>query len=423
MQTSPTLRRYPEALQQFRWSALWELFDGDRGRLNIAHECVDRHPGEATALRLATADGGHREVSFAALRAWSSRFAHFLAAEGIGARRAGGHHARAVPGLLRRALRHAQARGHRRPSLHPLRPRGPRPAPRTTAAPRLLLVARDPERWQPLFPDVRVIAVDEDFEARLAREAGRLRAGDGRRRPGGLPVHVGHDARAARGRAPHASLGGDAHGGRPLRRGPRARRPLLLPVVARVGPRALARDDRPARPRHRGGRLRRKVRRRAPARRAGRPSRSRNLAAAPTVFRLLRRRRGRPAAIAWPCARSRSPASPWTGARGTSSSAPSGSRRAACTAAPRSGVIIANYPGFAGYEVRRGALGKAAPGWEVAVVDADGPAAAPGTDRGDRRAAEGRLVPREGPRAHGRRTATSTSTAAPTTSSSRRAGP
>jgi acetyl-CoA synthetase len=35
------------------------------------------------------------------------------------------------------------------------------------------------------------------------------------------------------------------------------------------------------------------------------------------------------------------------------------------------GVIIANYPGFAGYEVRRGALGKAAPGWEVAVVDAN----------------------------------------------------
>ena len=35
------------------------------------------------------------------------------------------------------------------------------------------------------------------------------------------------------------------------------------------------------------------------------------------------------------------------------------------------GVIIANYPGFAGYEVRHGALGKAAPGWEVAVVGAD----------------------------------------------------
>jgi acetyl-CoA synthetase len=37
------------------------------------------------------------------------------------------------------------------------------------------------------------------------------------------------------------------------------------------------------------------------------------------------------------------------------------------------GVIIVNYPGFEGFEVRRGALGKAAPGWEVAVVGDDGP--------------------------------------------------
>jgi acetyl-CoA synthetase len=42
------------------------------------------------------------------------------------------------------------------------------------------------------------------------------------------------------------------------------------------------------------------------------------------------------------------------------------------------GVIIANYPGFAGYEVRRGALGRAAPGWEVGVVDAGGRPLPPG---------------------------------------------
>jgi acetyl-CoA synthetase len=33
------------------------------------------------------------------------------------------------------------------------------------------------------------------------------------------------------------------------------------------------------------------------------------------------------------------------------------------------GVIVVNYPGFEGYRVRRGALGKPAPGWEVNVVD------------------------------------------------------
>jgi len=40
------------------------------------------------------------------------------------------------------------------------------------------------------------------------------------------------------------------------------------------------------------------------------------------------------------------------------------------------GVIIASYPGFKGFEVRRGALGKAAPGWEVAVIDDTGPVSA-----------------------------------------------
>jgi len=43
------------------------------------------------------------------------------------------------------------------------------------------------------------------------------------------------------------------------------------------------------------------------------------------------------------------------------------------------GVIIVNYPGFSGYEVRPGALGKAAPGWEVAILGAEGTPVPPGT--------------------------------------------
>jgi len=36
------------------------------------------------------------------------------------------------------------------------------------------------------------------------------------------------------------------------------------------------------------------------------------------------------------------------------------------------GVVIVNYPGFAGYEARPDALGKPAPGWEVTIVGPDG---------------------------------------------------
>src|SRR5262249_59516013 len=42
------------------------------------------------------------------------------------------------------------------------------------------------------------------------------------------------------------------------------------------------------------------------------------------------------------------------------------------------GVIIANYPGFADYEGRPGALGKTVPGWEVAIVDGEGRPLPPG---------------------------------------------
>src|SRR5262249_17117869 len=77
------IRRYPDVLQAFRWEALWELFDGDRDRLNLAHECVDRHPGLGTALRIKFDDGRSEKHSFQDLTAWSSRFAHLIARRGV----------------------------------------------------------------------------------------------------------------------------------------------------------------------------------------------------------------------------------------------------------------------------------------------------------------------------------------------------
>jgi acetyl-CoA synthetase len=95
-----------------------------------------------------------------------------------------------------------------------------------------------------------------------------------------------------------------------------------------------------------------------------------NLAAAPTVFRLL--------------ARSEAGRQPRRGVRKISFTGEPMDERtwdfiertfgvAPCSmyGSTEVGVIIANYPGFAGHAVRRGALGKAVPGWEVAVVDAE----------------------------------------------------
>jgi acetyl-CoA synthetase len=78
---------YADAQRLCSPARLWELFDGDRERLNIAHECIDRHPGNRAAVRIVHGPehGGHDEtLTFGALAAASSRFAHFLAARGVG---------------------------------------------------------------------------------------------------------------------------------------------------------------------------------------------------------------------------------------------------------------------------------------------------------------------------------------------------
>jgi acetyl-CoA synthetase len=75
---------YADAHRHFSTAALWELFDGDRRALNIAHECVDRHvPSGRIAVRVAHAGGRDETVSFAELSAWSARFAHGLAERGV----------------------------------------------------------------------------------------------------------------------------------------------------------------------------------------------------------------------------------------------------------------------------------------------------------------------------------------------------
>ncbi|MEM9684399.1 MAG: AMP-binding protein, partial [Pseudomonadota bacterium] len=65
---------------------LWELFDGDRDRLNLAHECVDRHATDPSrvAVRIAQDDGRDEMITFRELADLSSRVAHYLRDRGIG---------------------------------------------------------------------------------------------------------------------------------------------------------------------------------------------------------------------------------------------------------------------------------------------------------------------------------------------------
>ena len=56
---------YADAQTFFSSEKLWELFDGDRQRLNIAHECVDRHvASKQTAVIVVRADGADEVISY-----------------------------------------------------------------------------------------------------------------------------------------------------------------------------------------------------------------------------------------------------------------------------------------------------------------------------------------------------------------------
>ncbi|MBT4490630.1 MAG: AMP-binding protein [Rhodospirillaceae bacterium] len=63
---------------------LWELFDGSRDSINIAHECIDRHPRDRVAVRIALAAGGSESITFGELSDWAGRYANYLRAQGIG---------------------------------------------------------------------------------------------------------------------------------------------------------------------------------------------------------------------------------------------------------------------------------------------------------------------------------------------------
>jgi len=77
--------RFDDAQREYSTEKLWELFDGDRDRFNIAHECIDRHAAQADrpAVRIVNSDGSHEILGFKALAEESSQLANWLVSRGI----------------------------------------------------------------------------------------------------------------------------------------------------------------------------------------------------------------------------------------------------------------------------------------------------------------------------------------------------
>jgi acetyl-CoA synthetase len=366
---------YPAAVRAFEWRALWELVDGTPERLNLAHECIDRHPPEAVALRIQKADGGRETHTFGALAAWSSRFAHWLEAQGV----ARGERVAIMlePSLaFYGALFGAVRRGAIAVPLFTLFGPDALALRIGDCSPTVLLVDRDAQRWQAEFPGVRVVTADESFEAALAGQ------------PAEYPPATTADDLAVF----QYTSGTTRALPEAVRHTHRSVVTLMIAALYGIGLHPGDRYFCPSSPAWGHGLWHGTV---APlalgiavGSYAGRFDAERifealsafgitNMAAAPTVYRMLRasglaaRYPFRPAKLSF-TGEPMDPAT-WRFIEETFGITPR-----SMYGSTEVGVIIVSYPGFTGYEVRPGALGKAAPGWEVGVVDAEGQPLPPG---------------------------------------------
>ena len=370
------VRDYATAVRTFQWKALWELVDGTPERLNLAHECVDRHPREATALRIQRADGSRETHTFGNLAAWSSRFAHWLERQGV----ARGDRVAimlepslpfygSVFGVLRRGAVAVPLFALFGPEGLALRI--------GDSTPRVLVVAREADRWQEQFPDLRVVTADDAFDSSLA----------------GLPAEYPPDTAADDLAVLQYTSGTTRALPEAVKHTHRSAVTLMVGGLYGVGLRPGDRYFCPSSPAWGHGLWHGTI---APlalgvavGSYAGRFDAEQifealtefgitNVAAAPTVYRMLRasglaaRYRFRPEKLSF--TGEPMDADTWGFIEDTFGVTPR-----SMYGSTEVGVIIVNYPGFQGYDVRPGALGKAAPGWEVGIVDAEGQPVPPGT--------------------------------------------
>ncbi len=75
---------YEEALNNFKWNEKWDVFDGNRENFNVTFECIDRHVGKDTALRIKFSDGSSEVYSFSEISNYTSQFANAIEELGVG---------------------------------------------------------------------------------------------------------------------------------------------------------------------------------------------------------------------------------------------------------------------------------------------------------------------------------------------------
>ncbi len=77
------LNSYDTIQEEFSSELLWDLFDGDKKHMNLAHECLDRHSGKGRAVSVKHDDGSIEHLDYDELIESTSQFAHKLERLGV----------------------------------------------------------------------------------------------------------------------------------------------------------------------------------------------------------------------------------------------------------------------------------------------------------------------------------------------------
>lgn len=359
----------------FSRERLWDLFDGNRDAMNLAHECLDRHRERGRAISVMHATGELEHLDYAELADASSQFANWLEQRGIAAGERiavilepGRAFYTCLFGAIKRGAIAVPMFTLFGPEGLALRIRDCKPA--------LVITEREVATLENQFPDLEIVASDPAFNASLARCSSHYRPAtraddlcvfqytSGTTRE--LPEAVRHTQRSV------VTLMIAALYGSGLRPGDRFFCPsspawghglwhgTIAPLALGLHVGAYAGKFDPLRLFDALEQLG-----------------TNNLAAAATVYRLLKNSgaRDRYRIALEKCTFTGEPLDAhtfdWiTDAFGIAPGSMYGTTEV--------GVIMVDYPGYSGHTVRRGALGKPAPGNEVAVLDAGGMPAAAG---------------------------------------------
>ncbi len=363
------INSYPEILRSFSWEKLWALFEGDREVLNLAHECIDRHRHKGTAISVKFATGHSEHYSFDTISRSSSQFAHWLDQRGIG--RGDRVAIMLDPGFeFYTCMFGAIKRGAIAVPLFTLFGPDALALRMADCSPKLLLSTGDSAALSAQFPDMDVVTPDRQWRAELERLADSYqtttRADDlavfqytsGTTRA--LPEAVKHSHRAV------VTLMIAALYGTGLRPGDRYFCPsspawghglwhgTIAPLALGIHVGAYAgKFD--------AQRILEALEEFAVD----------NMAAAPTLYRMLRNS-GLVDNYSIHLRKLSYTGEPLDTSTAQFLAQKLGVIPCSMYGSTEVGVILVNYPGVKDYQVRLGALGKPAPGWDVDVIDTQG---------------------------------------------------